>query len=64
MTWDSKVTAHQFHVVPIGTIDGDCQWNSLTISKQAALGSQFGAVCGVGAGCFFPPMVLWSSHHP
>src|SRR6266852_8810363 len=50
--WDAfeRLPRH-FEVVPVGSIDGEANWNTTRFNQDASLGSQLGPVGRIGAGC-------------
>ncbi len=63
--WDAfeRLPRH-FEVVPVGSIDGEANWNTTRFNQDASLGSQLGPVGRIGAGFFPHPREPWSSLRP
>jgi hypothetical protein len=56
--------SHHFHIIPIGSVHGQPNWDPAGVRQQTSFNAGLSAVGRVLAGFFPRPMALWSSRHP
>src|SRR5512135_2663210 len=56
--------AAQFHIMAIGSLNRQANWDSMSLREQAAFHPALAPVSGIGAGFFPRPTALWSSPRP
>jgi hypothetical protein len=56
--------AHQRHIMPIGALNREADWDPMSLCQQAAFDTGLAPVGGIGPGFFPRPAVLWSVPHP
>src|SRR5712692_4906144 len=56
--------ARQFHIVAIGSCDGQTNRHTVSLGQQATFDATFAAIGGVRPAFFPHPAALWSWHHP
>jgi hypothetical protein len=54
----------QFHIMAIGAVHGDCEWNTMAIGQHAPFGPKLPAIGRVLAHLFPHPAGPWSSPRP
>ncbi len=56
--------ASQFHIMAIGSLNGEANWHPMPFRQQTAFHSPLAPIGGIGTRFFPRPMELWSSPRP